>query len=350
MSLIGQPDQLIERTADVTDLLSDGLDQRLDDDMSTPSDMVLEDVDSGAPLGCETYASFPRSVTLDEHALPEASGLTISGINPLILWSHNDSGSMSEVIAVHVEGTVLGSILLPDIAEDLEDIDEAPCPHRAGRCLWVGDIGDNTLRRQRLRLWITPEPSVDSSFDIVRVTNDHIPAHTLSIPLVLEGGSADIEALAVDHLGRRVWLFEKREEGRVQVWLIDFNVERISEGLEAWLSGAVSEPEPLSARKFTSFEAPGVAIPYGRMITSADLSPDGTRLLIRVYTGIYEYRLSEPYGLSDLDELTPIRIALGPLNEPQGEALSYGWRGEGVWSISESLDVAQPLNYFECQD
>jgi hypothetical protein len=349
LSLIDQFDQLIEEDVDQPNQLIKETDQALNEDMNITLDMMFEDADLEQALGCETYTSSPSSVTLNEHALPEASGLTISGINAQILWSHNDSGSASEIIALNVGGSILGSIILPNMTNDLEDIDEAPCLHRAGRCLWIGDVGDNTRQREILRLWITPEPLLEASFDTIRITSEQIPIHTFVVPFILEGGAADIEALVVDHLGRRVWLFEKREEGQVQVWLIDFNLEQVNERLTAWLRGD-TEPEALIAQKLTSFEAPGIAIPYGRMITAADLSPDGTRLLIRVYTGIYEYRFSEPYMLSSLNDINPVRIALGPINEPQGEALSYGWRGEGVWSISESLDVAQPLNYFKCQD
>ena len=318
------------------------------DDMGV-TDMRRDLHENHQSIGCEAYKSTAISVILSEHVLPEASGLTMSGISPRILWSHNDSGSASKVVAFNDEGRILGSILLPE-TEDLEDLDEAPCPHRAGRCLWVGDIGDNTGQRDTLRIWITPEPPVATPFDTITINDDLVPTHTLPISFTLEGGAADIEALAVDQYGQRIWLFEKREEGRVSVWLLDLGVEEVARDIEAWLRGDLSELSILVAGAVTTFEAPGVPVDYGRMITSADLSPDGRRLILRVYTGIYEYSFTEPYALSTLDEVTPTRIVFGPINEPQGEALSYGWRGEGVWSLSESPDSAQPLNYFGCQE
>lgn len=304
---------------------------------------------SESSVGCEGYEATPSSVILSEHELPEASGLTISGINPRVLWSHNDSGSAARVVAISDEGRVLGAIRLPEMAEDLEDLDEAPCPHRSGRCLWVGDIGDNGRERERLRLWITPEIPVATAFDTVRITDAQIPQHTLMIPFTLEGGPADLEALIVDHLGQEVWFIEKREEGLVRVWALDLTTDDFTARLSAWLNGDSSELGEVTVPVITTFDAPGVSVTYGRMVTAADLSPDGQRLLVRVYTGIYEYRFAEPYAFSTLSEVVPLRIAFGPLNEPQGEALSYGWRGEGVWSISESPESAQPLNYFACQ-
>ena len=38
--------------------------------------------------------------------------------------------------------------------------------------------------------------------------------------------------------------------------------------------------------------SPGIALKYGRMITGADLHPSGTRVAIRTYTGVFEYRLA----------------------------------------------------------
>ena len=86
------------------------------------------------------------------------------------------------------------------------------------------------------------------------------------------------------------------------------------------------------------------------MITAADLNPTGTKVLVRVYTGIYEYELPNPYNLSRLGEVSPQQILLGPLDEPQGESICYGWEGYGIWSISEESEGNQPLHYLACID
>jgi len=93
------------------------------------------------------------------------------------------------------------------------------------------------------------------------------------------------------------------------------------------------------------FPSPGVGPPLGHLATAADLTPDGARLALRVYTGVYEYLLPAPYALSALGDLTPRLVRLGPLAEPQGEALCYGWGGEGLWTGTgvAARDSAAPL-------
>ena len=93
-------------------------------------------------------------------------------------------------------------------------------------------------------------------------------------------------------------------------------------------------------------------IDRGQMVTAADLHPDGRRLLVRVYTGTYEYTLPEPLEMSALPSLEAKVVAFGPLSERQGEAVSYDASGRGVWTIAEDPDgrEVQPLHRYGCAD
>ena len=88
----------------------------------------------------------------------------------------------------------------------------------------------------------------------------------------------------------------------------------------------------------------------GRMITGASLHPNGDRLLLRVYTGIYEYRLGPGQTMGDLGAIAPRQVTLGPLSERQGEAVAYDTAGTGVWSVSEDWRKrpGQPLHHHDC--
>ena len=319
---------------------------RLDTGMSSVDQMI-----SPSSQLCDHYLQTPVSVVLSDHLLPEASGLAMSALTPNVLWSHNDSGSEADVFALRVDGTLLGRLQLPRATVDLEDIDGATCPHRSGYCLWVGDIGDNQKERDTLRIWVVSEPPTSVPFDPILLTMSQIPQLAFPIDFRLEGGAADLEALVVDQQGQKIWLLEKREQGSSRVWGLDLEAEGFLERVRSWSREGIEWSEQiLLARLITQFNAPGLEVPLGRMITAADLSPDGMRLLLRVYTGIFEYRFTTPYHFEELGDLVPKRIAWGPLNEPQGEAVSYGWMGEGVWSLSEHPDPPQPLNYFSCMD
>jgi hypothetical protein len=57
---------------------------------------------------------------------------------------------------------------------------------------------------------------------------------------------------------------------------------------------------------------------------------------VRTYSGLAEYRLAGPAALERLDLLTPSRVeSVGPLAEPQGEAIAYDGSGRGLWTVSE---------------
>jgi hypothetical protein len=55
-------------------------------------------------------------------------------------------------------------------------------------------------------------------------------------------------------------------------------------------------------------------------------------------------------GVADLGSLSPTLIPLGPLSEPQGEALCYDETGRDIFSVSEDKDQqpGQPLHRFVC--
>jgi hypothetical protein len=89
--------------------------------------------------------------------IPETSGLAVSRRNPGLLWSHNDSGSAAVLFALDESGALRGRVRVPIRARDWEDVSSAPCGSDV--CLFIGDIGDNRLARQRIQIYRVPEPA-----------------------------------------------------------------------------------------------------------------------------------------------------------------------------------------------
>jgi hypothetical protein len=89
--------------------------------------------------------------------VPESSGLAVSRRDSQLLWSHNDSGNESILFASGADGTIRGSVRLPIRTIDWEDISASSCP--PNDCLYIADIGDNRLRRQRVQIYRVPEPA-----------------------------------------------------------------------------------------------------------------------------------------------------------------------------------------------
>src|SRR5262245_13810032 len=117
--------------------------------------------------------------------LPEASGLALSTQFPNLLWSHNDS-SDATIFAIGTDGAIRGRVRLAGASvTDWEAITVSPC--RGGACLYVGDIGDNNLRRHGITIYRTREPSPD----------DQITPSVERIEATYPEGPQDAEALFV---------------------------------------------------------------------------------------------------------------------------------------------------------
>jgi len=300
-------------------------------------------VDGGAnePYIAPTRATCPSNYTipavddgaLADPALVETSGLAAALESPGVLFAHNDSGDGPRIFVVGTDGAALGQIeLLGATFDDAEDIATAPCPDLSGPCIWLADTGDNLRVRPEVSLYVLPEPAVDIVTGLGFVTTSDYRRYRFAY----EGGPVDIEAVTVTADASTVYLFEKLDANSVRAFA---------------LSAPFDDDTIGTATVVTSFTPPGLAfVSLGRAITAADLHLSGTRLLMRVYSGIYEYRFAAGQGVPNLNIVSPTLITLGPFSEPQGEALAYDESGREVLSVSEDTQQlpGQPLHRFRC--
>jgi hypothetical protein len=294
----------------------------------------LRDVCSSGEFGLPENAG-----ALGDPALVEASGLASSWLNPDVLWSHNDSGHSAHIFAVGTDGAARGRFGLSGVdAVDFEDIAVSLCPDAPDACVWVADTGDNDRVRDDARLIVFAEPFVD---DVAADPLAEVAvADARTIPFSYEGGAVDVEALVVSADGTRVFLIEKVDGPRARVFA---------------LAAPFVDDGSMVARAVSTLNSPGVAIQYGRMLTGADLHTTGTRLLVRVYTGIFEYRFAATGNLDDavasLGSLNATQLVVGPLSERQGEAVAYDAAGTGLFSVSEDRNGApgQMLHRYRCR-
>lgn len=303
-------------------------------DMAPPApDMAPPTPDMGPPpRACGSVYAPPEVVgRLMGDTLAEVSGIAFSASRPDVLWMHTDSGGEPVLYAVDTAGNARGEVRLPVDNEDWEDLAAADCPDGSGPCLWVADVGDNRRSRDDAAVYAVPEPVVAGG-EAQRVW---------TFPVGYPGGPVDVEALAVAPAGDRFWLFEK----------VDAPVARVFGH-----PGPLVDGEAVELEEVTRINAPGLAIENGRSITAADLHPDGTRLVLRVYTGSYEYVFAEgagpARGIADLPFVQPRTVSIGPLSEPQGEAITYDPSGRDVWTVSEDPELrgGQPLHRYRCSD
>ncbi|RME55335.1 MAG: PE family protein, partial [Deltaproteobacteria bacterium] len=193
-------------------------------------------------------------------------------------------------------------------ARDWEDMGSGPCPD-GGSCLFFGDIGDNGASHESIVLYRVPEPEVPETGEAADIDLTGFDAFEARYP----DRPHNAEALIVDPATGIPYILTKEQEGAAQVFRFP---ERPS-------------PSPESVMLLHVGELP----PEIRIVTGADVSPDGLRLLVRTYVGIHEFTRTPSEPFEALFSASP--CAIDPAAEPQGEAISYAEGDEAIYTISE---------------
>lgn len=258
--------------------------------------------------GSETCAVAQRSIPLPE-AVRESSGLAESRRRPGVFWTHNDSGGEATLFAVDAGGRLLGTVAVTGARNrDWEDLAAGACP--AGACLYIADTGDNDARRRDVELYRVPEPEPGAPATA--------PAERMT--LRYPDRPRDAEALFVLPDGR-IYLITKGRRNPVELY-------RVPGAFRAGATATLQRVSSLSAAE------PGRI----NQVTGAAATPDGSRVAVRTYTGLYLFRTAD---LLAGNEPAANRVDLTPLGEPQGEAVEI--RDDGsVFLTSESPGKGEP--------
>jgi len=233
---------------------------------------------------------------LADSALRESSGVARSHRIPGVLYSINDSGNGPEIFALDSTGAALGRWTLPALENrDWEAIASGPCP--TGRCLFIGDLGDNLERRQHVTIYRVAEPETLAAFRGKPVARAD---ETDSIRFRYPGGPRDAEAMWVDGDGAPN-VVSKGRSGKIALYRVPprFGAKKVQ--LAERVQVLPITPQPA----------------LGQWVTDAALSPDGRRVAVRTYTMLYIFVVS-PSGRLE----RPTRCGLAGL-EPQGEGVTW---------------------------
>lgn len=94
---------------------------------------------------------------------PESSGIAASGTVPSAFFVVDDGHGpgVSRIEAVRQDGSLLADLTIAGMsARNPEALSAGPCGSRAGRCLYIGDIGDNSAKRKSITVYRLDEPSL----------------------------------------------------------------------------------------------------------------------------------------------------------------------------------------------
>jgi hypothetical protein len=304
------------RRADTAPVLADSGRTDSGGDTATPDTGTNDTADSGGDSGspawtpCASYGRAASTGRVVDTDLDELSGLALSRSQPGVLWVHEDSGNPSELLALDTSGATLARFELDAPNVDWEDIAISRCDPTAPDtgspsdwCLWVGDIGANAPRND-LALLRLREPDLSST------TSGTLPVERF--PLRYPDSPQDAEGLAVLPDGTPL-VVTKRADATAGLYALPsvagVPVTDLLEHLSDVPTGASGED--LSARA-----------------TAADLSPDGSRLLVRAYLHLREFDLTDLHG--------PVYLGERPFGlELQGEAVAWDPIAGGYRHVAE---------------
>jgi hypothetical protein len=236
--------------------------------------------------------------------LREASGLAVSRTHPGIYWVHNDSGDQPLLYTTDSTGADLGRVRVAGAtAVDWEDIALGPCVVAPGDCLYVGDTGDNRLRRRSVTIYRLHEPSPPRhALDTLRVV-------TLldSIVVRYPDGPHDAEALAISPSGK-LYLVTKPRSGEPHVFVIDAGRP----------ATPIVDGGPLDVE---------TNLVRGRMVTGGTITVDGRWMLLRTYVSLHAFRIGEDGRLTAAWPREGLPL---PVVEAQGEGIDLDAQGRIV--------------------
>lgn len=219
--------------------------------------------------------------------LAELSGLVADGDG---LWAMADGGRRVQVQRLDPDGCEVRDTRTADIDPvDPEDLARGP-----DGTLWVGDIGDNGLRRDTVAVIELPAQGAAR-------------LHRLTYP----DGPHDAEALLVDAAGRPIVVV--KDAGPAGVYRT-----------EAPPDGAGPTPL-LRVGQVALPPSDTIGGPLGglgsRLVTGAAASADGRVVALRSYTDAWLYRVPADGDLVAALTGRPVRVPLP--GEPQGEAIAF---------------------------
>lgn len=241
-------------------------------------------------------------------AAQETSGFARSLRDPSLFWTHNDAGNKPLLYAISSTGDLAGTVRV-DAATlvDWEDLAAAPC--RDGRCLYIGDIGDNDEKRGSVTIYEVSEPSPEAGST----------SRATALQARYPAGPRDSEAMFI--AAGDLYLVTKGHSGPVELYRYPLQ----------------SRPAGVATLELVRQLLPAPKKNDDR-VTAAASSPDGRWVAIRSYRTLYLYPTSD---LLANGATKPATFDLNDLGETNGEGLELANDGT-VWLTSEGSKKNPP--------
>lgn len=261
-----------------------------------------------------TVETVPQRVPVFPGLIDEASGIADSQTMDGYLWVEEDSGNPSQLNLLSHGGKLIGRVPIPGVMNrDWEDMAIGPGPQSGVSYLYVADIGDNAGGNAENYIYRLAEPT---SLTAMVSSVDRIAFRYAD-------GPHDAETLLFDPLTRDLWIVTKAAD-KARLYQLPY-------------------PQNTASVSIATF---GGEVPLN-LVTSGNISPDGTNIVLKTYVGISYWRRSTKESL-DAVLTTRQPRSLPYLIEPQGEAIGFDKAGNGFFTLSERGNAASvTLNYYK---
>jgi hypothetical protein len=187
--------------------------------------------------------------------LTEASGLAASRQFPGRLYHINDSGETGKFFITGIDGKDTRAVRIDGFEpEDTEALSLGPCPGKDSiSCLYIGDIGDNDVKRKSIEIVVVDE---------VRNFSQTVKPRS-RLKLLYPDGPHDAESMAV-HPNGDIFILTKENPARLY------------------------KANPNAAQQTLT---PVTTLQPGGKPTDMAISDDGMRLLVLTYMDAVEYSM-----------------------------------------------------------
>lgn len=248
--------------------------------------------------------------TINNPVLEEMSGLAFSKNHPDKFYTHTDSGGEEAVYVLDSLGNEFGKIILEDVENrDWEDIAVGPGP-KGKSYVYVAEIGDNAAVHKSVKIYRFPEP-------------EGLEKKLTTKPEVLKfnypDGAMDAESFFVDPISGDLFVVSKRDSQNTL-----FRLKSDDFGKKDVVAKEIGK------LPFTS-------------ATAADISQDGSKILIKNYFKIYFWERKKGESVTETLSRSPKELPYVP--EPQGEAIGFQPDGKAYYTISEKRFNIHPVLY-----
>jgi len=235
-------------------------------------------------------------------------------------WVEEDSGNPNVISLLNPKGDILGDLKLTDDADrDWEDIARGPGTDLSKSYLYLADIGNNDYHYDVMYIYQFEEPEVTEKDSVFHLATKDVLKIQVKYPDSY--GSQNAEALLVDPMNGDIYIFTK----------------------ENYQSGVFVLPFEKRTDSVNTLVKVGT-LPISK-VTGADISRDGTSILVKNYVSVFHWNSSQYQKPSRILQKTPDKVRY--IAEEQGESIGFNRDNTGFYTMSElSTMDAVPIYWY----